>query len=116
MFQLNWYYFGSLIFVFWVLHHFKAASVNQRKMFLKRLAQINIFFYVYNLYFFTKIAHVLTLLPLQLCNLGVILIPIALRSHSQKLWDFLVYACSLGALAAILIVNKSTTTRTPCLP
>lgn len=104
--QLNWYYFWSLIFSFWCLHHFKEATQEKRLRFLWKLSILNIFTYLFNLWYFSKIAHVLTLLPLQLCNIGVILIPIALKTRNKSLIDFLFYACGLGALAAILIVSE----------
>jgi uncharacterized membrane protein YwaF len=105
MFQLNWYYLGSLVFVVWIVHHFKHASIEQKTTLLKRLALVSVVFYLYNLYFFAQRAHVLTLLPLQLCNLGVLVLYHALKKPTQTLWDFLFYVCGLVALAAILIVN-----------
>lgn len=104
--QLNWYYFASLVFVVWCLRHFKEATSQVRLAFLWKLSSLTIFTYLFNLWYFSKIAHVLTLLPLQLCNIGVLLIPVALKTRKKALVDFLFYACGLGALAAILVVSK----------
>ena len=104
--QLNWYYFISLLFTFWCLRHFKETNLEIKQQFLIRLSTLNIFTYLFNLYYFTKFAPILTLLPLQLCNIGVILIPYALKTYKKELIEFLFYVCGLGALSAILIVSK----------
>jgi Integral membrane protein (intg_mem_TP0381) len=104
--QLNWYYFISLLFTLWCLNHFKEANLVVKEHFLHRLSTLSIFTYLFNLYYFTKFAHILTLLPLQLCNIAVILIPYALKTYKKPLIEFLFYVCGLGALSAILIVSK----------
>jgi len=57
-------------------------------------------------YFFIRGDHILTLLPLQLCNLAVFLIPAALYTKKAVLMDFVFYICGLGALVAILVVGS----------
>ena len=64
------------------------------------MALINALAYIVNWWFFyNRSEHILTLLPLQLCNIAVFLIPIALM-------DFIFFICGLGALAAILVVGS----------
>jgi uncharacterized membrane protein YwaF len=48
----------------------------------------------------------LTLLPLQLCNIAVFLIPASLFFKKTLLMDFAFYLCLPGALAAILIPSN----------
>lgn len=104
--KMNWYYFGSIIFVYVILKQFKRKSQENRFRFLIFLSAVNVVFYFYNLWYFYLRSHILTLLPLQLCNIGVFLIPIALMIKKSLLMDFLFYACGLGALTAILIVSE----------
>lgn len=104
--RLHGYYISSLLFVLWCLRHFAKKDSTQRFHFLWVLSWINLISYLLNLVYFSRIAHPLTLLPLQLCNIGVILIPWALKTQRTWIVDFLVYACGCGALAAILIVSK----------
>lgn len=104
--QLNWYYLGSIIFIIWCLRHFSEKDSKNRIHFLWILTLLMISSYLINLIGFLEFAHPLTLLPLQLCNMGVILTPIALKTQHTTILDFLCYACGCGALAAILIVSK----------
>ena len=78
----------------------KKKSQASRFRFLLVLALINALAYIVNWWFFyNRSEHILTLLPLQLCNIAVFLIPIALM-------DFIFFICGLGALAAILVVGS----------
>jgi uncharacterized membrane protein YwaF len=105
--QLQWYYVGSLIAVTMILLVFKNKSQSSRFRFLLVLTIINAIAYIVNWwYFYISGAHILTLLPLQLCNIAVFLIPIALISKKAVLMDFIFFICGLGGLAAILIVSS----------
>lgn len=105
--QLQWYYLISIFLVFLILWFFKAKSQESRFKFLLGLTLINEIAYVINwFYFYLRGDHILTLLPLQLCNLAVFLIPAALISKKAVLMDFVFYTCGLGALVAILVVGS----------
>lgn len=102
--QLQWYYLTSLVLIFGLVAFFKNQSQDHRFKFLLLLSLINAVAYVINWwYFYLRSDHILTLLPLQLCNLAVFLIPAALLTKKAVLMDFVFYICGLGALVAILI-------------
>lgn len=105
--QLQAYYFGSLIIVSFILFFFKRKPQSSRFRFLLFLSIINALAYVINWWFFyIRGDNILTLLPLQLCNIAVFLIPTALITKKAVLMDFIFYICGLGALAAILLVSS----------
>jgi len=102
--QLQWYYLASLVFIFALAVGFKNQSQAHRFQFLLFLSVINALAYGINWwYFYLRSDHLLTLLPLQLCNLAVFLIPSALLTKKAVLMDFVFYICGLGALVAILV-------------
>lgn len=105
--QLQWYYLGSFIVVSSLLFYFKSKSQSSRFRFLLFLSFINALAYVVNWWFFyIRGDSILTLMPLQLCNIAVFLIPAALLSKKAVLMDFVFYICGLGALVAILVVGS----------
>lgn len=104
--QLQWYYLGSIVLVACILVFFKHKSQDLRFKFLLVLALINALAYMDNWYYFYLKANIMTLLPLQLCNLAVFLIPAALLTKKAVLMDFVFYICGLGALIAILIPSS----------
>jgi uncharacterized membrane protein YwaF len=102
--QLWFYYTLSVVVVWGLIRSHRSASISQRHRTLLILALINAIAYVVNWwYFYIRSDHILTLLPLQLCNLAVFLIPLALLTRKGVLMDFVFYVCGLGALVAILI-------------
>lgn len=102
--QLGLYYVISIVVVWGLLFTHRTASDRQRHRILMLLAVINAIAYGVNWwYFYIRSDHILTLLPLQLCNLAVFLIPAALITRKGVLMDFVFYVCGLGALVAILI-------------
>jgi uncharacterized membrane protein YwaF len=105
--QLQWYYAVSLIVVSILLFIYRTRSQASRFRFLLFLSVVNAIAYMVNwYYFYIRGAHILTLLPLQLCNIAVFLIPTALITKKAILMDFVFYICGLGALAAILVVGS----------
>jgi uncharacterized membrane protein YwaF len=105
--QLQWYYFASFIVVSLMLFYFKSKPQSARFRFLLFLSVVNALAYIVNWwYFYISGAHILTLLPLQLCNIAVFLIPTALITKKAVLMDFVFYICGLGALVAILVVGS----------
>ena len=102
--QLGLYYALSALLVWGLIVTHRNASATRRHRTLMILALINAIAYVVNWwYFYIRSDHILTLLPLQLCNLAVFLIPLALMTQKGVLMDFVFYVCGLGALVAILI-------------
>jgi uncharacterized membrane protein YwaF len=105
--QLQGYYAVSLIVVSILLFIYRTRSQASRFRFLLFLSVVNAIAYMVNwYYFYIRGAHILTLLPLQLCNIAVFLIPTALITKKAILMDFVFYICGLGALAAILVVGS----------
>lgn len=51
-------------------------------------------------------ASLLTMIPLQLCNIAVFLLPVAIVARKRLLFDFAFYVCGLGALAALLFPSS----------
>lgn len=102
--QLWLYYLISVIVVWALMVTHRQRTSSQRHRTLMILAVINAIAYVVNWwYFYIRSDHILTLLPLQLCNLAIFLIPAALITRKGVLMDFVFYVCGLGALVAILI-------------
>ena len=102
--QLQVYYLVTILLVILILRFFKKQSQDRRFKFLLFLAVINAIAYVVNWwYFYLRSDNILTLLPLQLCNLAVFLIPAALLTKKPVLMDFVFYICGLGALVAVLV-------------
>ena len=105
--QLQWYYLASLIVVSLLLFYFRSKSPSARFRFLLFLSVVNALAYIVNWWFFyARGDNILTLLPLQLCNIAVFLIPAALITKHAVLMDFVFYICGLGALVAILVVGS----------
>jgi uncharacterized membrane protein YwaF len=105
--QLQVYYFVSFIVVALMLFVFKAKSQASRFRFLLFLSVVNAVAYLVNWWFFyIRGDDILTLLPLQLCNIAVFMIPAALITKKAVLMDFCFYICGLGALVAILVVGS----------
>lgn len=63
-------------------------------------------FYQFNLYY-TSIEIPLHNLPLHMCNLATILIPISIITKSKKLFSFNLYVNVVGAFIAILLPDNS---------
>lgn len=102
--QLWLYYAISVVVVYGLIKTHHHASMTSRHRTLMILALINAIAYIVNWwYFYLRSDHILTLLPLQLCNLAVFLIPLALVTRKGVLMDFVFYVCGLGALVAIMI-------------
>ena len=57
-------------------------------------------------YFFKRGDSILTMLPLQLCNIAVFLIPLTLLLKKRILYDFIFYVCVLGAFIALIIPSS----------
>lgn len=107
IFPLLNYYLLTVIFVMVSYSLYKNKSSDSKVRYLYILCIINFLAYLWNLYyFFIYGSHILTLLPLQLCNIAVFLIPASLILKKTILMDFAFYLCLPGALAAILIPSN----------
>ena len=107
IFPLLNYYLLTVIFVMVSYSLYKNKSSESKVRYLYILCVINFLAYLWNLYyFFIYGSHILTLLPLQLCNIAVFLIPASLILKKTILMDFAFYLCLPGALAAILIPSN----------
>lgn len=102
------YYDVAAIIVFITLYiTFNKKSVRVKERVLYVLCGINFVSYLINdYYFYIRGSHILTLLPLQLCNIAVFLVPAAIASKKQLLLDFVFYVCALGAFAALVIPSS----------
>jgi uncharacterized membrane protein YwaF len=68
------------------------------------LCVVNFLAYASNIYYLYKRGdNILILLPIQLCEIAVFLIPLALLLKKRVLYDFIFYVCALGALIALII-------------
>lgn len=104
--QLWLYYLLTFILIGVVLWVYRDRTQVSRFRFLLGMAVLNAIAYLVNWYYFYLRANIWTLLPLQLCNLAVFLIPAALLTKKAVLMDFVFYVCGLGALIAILIPSN----------
>lgn len=85
---------------------FRRRSERAKYQALYGLCAICLIFYLVNdYYFYIRGSHLLTMLPLQLCNIGVFLIPITVLSRKPLLQDFVFYLSVPGALAALMTPN-----------
>lgn len=103
--RVLWYTVIGLIGIVMILGLFRNASSITRQRFLVAFTLVGVV--VYGLYWAIVIlvpSDLLILLPLQLCDLAVFLMPIGLGTKRQGLMDFLFYACGLGAMAALLLM------------
>lgn len=102
------YYDVAAVAVFFTLYiTFSSKSFRVKERILYILCFINFVSYIINdYYFYIRGSHILTLLPLQLCNIAVFLVPAAIASKEQLLMDFVFYVCALGAFAALLIPSS----------
>lgn len=102
------YYDVAAIVVFVTLYiTLRKKCVKAKEHALYVMCGINFISYLINdYYFYIRGSHILTLMPLQLCNIAVFLVPAAIVSKKQLLLDFVFYVCALGAFAALLIPSS----------
>lgn len=102
------YYDVSAIAIFLlILPGFKNRSDSIKMKVLYLLCIISFLSYIYNDYcFYMRGDSILTLLPFQLCEMAVFLIPLTLLLKKQVLYDFIFYVCALGAFIALLIPSS----------
>ncbi len=94
---------GALVLI---LVSFAHQSQQRRRLFLIVFSLVGILFYLF--YWATAILipeDLLILLPLQLCDLAIFLMPVGLMTQKESLMDFLFYPCGLGALSALVLMT-----------
>lgn len=103
------YYDVSAIVIFVLIHFgFKNRSDRIKTKVLYVLCIISFLAYVYNDYcYFIRGDSLLILLPFQLCEMAVFLIPLTLLLKKQVLYDFIFYVCALGAFIALIIPSSN---------
>ena len=85
----------------------KSKSSKFKKMTVYALCFIDVLtFAIYKYIHFTEGMHIANLLPLHLCSIGIVLIPMALYFSNDNIMDFNFYIVVPGALAAILIPSS----------
>lgn len=100
-------YIPLIIFGFYFI--FRHRSERTKTIALLTLAGVNIIiFTIYKIVMFQKFddLEILNELPLQLCNLNLILIPLALITKSKILMSYLYYVGTIAAMAAILFFDS----------
>lgn len=102
------YYDITAIIIFCILLIALRSKNNTiRKRVLYVMCCVNFIFYIVNdYYFYLRGDNILTLMPLQLCNIAVFLVPISLILNKQAIMDFVFYICAPGALAALLVPSS----------
>lgn len=101
------YYYILALFTYISLMQLGKRNKKIRMPILFILCTLNFIFYLINdYYFYIRGDNLLTMLPLQLCNIAVFLLPLAVFTKKQLLYDLIFYICALGALAALLVPNN----------
>ena len=103
------YYDVSAIGIFlFILIGLKNRSNAVKTEVLYLLCIISFLSYIYNDYcFYMRGDSILTLLPIQLCEMAVFLIPLTLLLKKQVLYDFIFYVCALGAFIALVVPSSN---------
>jgi len=103
---LFWYHIIAIPVFFTLLIVFKARTQRVKLLVLYIMCVLCILFYLINNYgLYIQGSHLLAILPLQLCNIGVFLVPYTLLTRKPLLQDFIFYLSVPGALAALLTPN-----------
>lgn len=103
---LLYYHLVSIPVFFLLLFVFRAKKERTQLLVLYTMCTLCVIFYLINdYYFYIRGTQIFAMLPLQLCNIGVFLIPIAVITRKPLLQDFVFYLSVPGALAALLTPN-----------
>jgi len=104
--KMIWFLVIGWSIVLGILAIFSKQSEIRKRRFLIGFSLIGIVYYLWNWATFILVPHlILELLPLQLCDLAVLMMPIGLMSRNEKWMDFLFYVCGLGALSALVLMG-----------
>lgn len=104
---LFYYDIAAVIILCFLFISLRSKSNDIKRSTLYVMCSVNFIFYIINVYYFYKRGdNILTLMPLQLCNIAVFLVPIAIILNKQIILDFVFYICAPGALAALLVPSS----------
>lgn len=104
---LFYYDIAGIIILFSLITFLRSSNMKLKKSVLYTMCIINFIFYLINdYYFYIAGGKILTMLPLQLCNIAVFLVPMAILSGKQLLLDFIFYICAPGAFIALLVPSN----------
>lgn len=104
---LLYYYIAAIAVYFFLFFTFCKKSHKIKTTVLYLLCIINFVFYIINDYYaYIRGDSLLTMMPFQLCNIAVFLIPLSLFLKKELIFDFVFYICAPGALAALIVPSK----------
>jgi uncharacterized membrane protein YwaF len=107
VFPLFYYDIAAIIVFFTIYFLLRNSSEKVKRHSLYIMCLINFVFYLINdYYFYIRGDSILTLLPLQLCNIAVFLVPLAIALKKQVIYDFVFYICATGAIVALMIPSS----------
>ncbi len=102
-----YYYIAAIAVLLLVFFGFRNSPDETKTKVLYFLCVVNFIAYISNVYYFyLRGDSILTLLPIQLCEISVFLIPLALLLKKQVLYDFIFYVCALGAFIALAVPSS----------
>lgn len=106
VFPLLYYYIAAIAVFCTLLFYFRTKNQKTKTAVLYVICVINFIFYIINDYYaYARGDSLLTMMPFQLCNIAVFLIPLSLLLKKELIIDFIFYICAPGALIALLVPN-----------
>lgn len=101
------FYYIAAICIYIILLKLGSKNKRIRMPIMAVLCLLDFIFYLINdYYFYIRGDNILTMLPLQLCNIAVFLLPLAVFTKKRLIYDFVFYICAPGGLAAVLIPSN----------
>lgn len=98
---------GAIIIFCTFLVFLRKRSEKIKKRCLYGICCINLLFLIINdFYLYQDGANLLTLMPLQLCNIAVFLVPTAIILNKRPILDFVFYISAPGALGALIVPSS----------
>ena len=104
---VNILYIPLIVFAFYFI--FRNTTERTKTMALLGLSLFNIIIFTVNKFVMARTFEgfeILNELPLQLCNLNLILIPLALITKNKLLMSYIYYVATIAAIAAILFFDS----------
>ena len=102
-----YYYVTAPVVYLAIFFLFRNRSAAAKTKLLWALCAVDFVVYFVNDYYFYKRGDgLLTMLPLQLCNIAVFLMPLSLVVKKRVVYDFLFHVCALGALIALVVPSS----------
>ena len=104
---VNILYIPLIVFAFYFI--FRNTTERTKTMALLGLSLFNIIIFTVNKFVMARTFEgfeILNELPLQLCNLNLILIPLALITKNKLLMSYIYFVATIAAIAAILFFDS----------